>query len=100
MSEYIYVIRPARIEMVSQGPNESELATLGRHGQYLDDLVAAGRIHLYGRSQNNDEQTFGIVVFDAANDEEAQQTLAADPAVAEGVMTGTVYPYSISYIRK
>jgi uncharacterized protein YciI len=46
------------------------------------------------------DQTFGLVIFEAASEEAAQAFMRADPAVAAGVMTASLHPYSIALQRK
>jgi uncharacterized protein YciI len=99
VSQYVYVVRPARAEMVTQGPTEQEMAVLGRHLQYLNDLAASGRVLIFGRTQNNDASTFGIVVFEAESPAEAEKTMNGDPAVAAGIMKAELFPYQAMYVR-
>jgi len=39
---------------------------------------------LMGRTQNNDESTFGIAIFEAEDESAARKIMEADPAVAGG----------------
>ena len=59
-------------------------------------LAAEGRALLFGRTQANDETTFGIVVFQAEDDARADATMASDPAVQGGVMTATLHPFRVA----
>ena len=54
---------------------------------------------LMGRTQNNDENTFGICIFEAEDEAAARRIMENDPAVLGGVMTATLYPYKIALMR-
>lgn len=97
LSEYLYVVRPTRPEMVTQGPTEKELAVLKDHGAYLKRLTDDGTVVIAGRTQ--EAETFGIVVYRAASEEAARAIMNADPAVAAGVMKATFHPYKIAFQR-
>ena len=97
--QYIYVLRPARAELVTTGPTERELPHLRGHVAYMQQLTQDGKLLLAGRSQNNDADTFGIAIFVASSDEEAAAIMNNDPAVKNGVMTAKVYPYEIAFGR-
>ena len=51
-----------------------------------------------GRTLNNDETAFGIVVFRAPSEAEALETMQSDPAVAAGVMRAELFPYRIALL--
>jgi uncharacterized protein YciI len=98
--QFLYFVRPTRLAMLTEGPTEEEMAALMGHVAYFDRLVAEGQVIVYGRTQNNDEKTMGIAIFEANDAAEAQQLLEADPAVAQGVFAGEVLPYKIAGMRK
>lgn len=55
---------------------------------------------LVGRTQNNDESTIGIAIFEAVDESAARTLMQNDPAVAEGVMTAELFPYQVALMRK
>jgi uncharacterized protein YciI len=97
--QYLYFVRPTRLAMLTEGPTPEEMSALIGHGEYFDRLVAEGQVILYGRTQNNDEKTIGLAIFEANDAAEAQQLLESDPAVLHGVFTGEVLPYKIAGMR-
>jgi len=99
MQQWIYVLKPTRLEMLTEGSTPEEDAIVSRHFAYFQDLTAKGVMILMGRTQNNDESTFGIAIFEAENEEAARTIMANDPAVAGGVMRATLYPYKIALMR-
>jgi uncharacterized protein len=96
MPEFLYVLRPTRLEMVTEGPTEREAASVAAHFAYLQDLTGQGVMRLVGRTQNNDERTIGIAVFRAADEAEARAIMQGDPAVRDGVMSAELFPFRIA----
>jgi uncharacterized protein YciI len=81
-------------------PTDLEEVIVEEHSDYLFSLAEKGLIILYGRTQNNDESTFGIVVFLAESEQAARQIMEDDPAVAHGVMRGRLFPYRVADLGK
>jgi len=48
-----------------------------------------------GRTMESGEKTFGLVIFEAANEAAAKTFAESDPAVAAGVMTVDVHPFAL-----
>ena len=100
MNQFLYFLKPTRLGMVTDGPTPEEEETVSRHFAYLSDLTERGVMILVGRTQNSDESTFGIAIFEAENESAARTIMENDPAVAGGVMSATLYPYKVALIRK
>jgi len=86
--------------MVTKGSTPEEAETISRHFAYLSDLTDKGVIILVGRTQNKDESTIGLVIFEAEDESAARKIMENDPAVAGGVMRATLYPYKVALMRK
>ena len=86
--------------MLTQGPTQLEKDVITRHFSYLSDLTEKGVMILVGRTQNNDEQTLGIAIFEAIDESAARTLMENDPAVAEGVMLAELFPYQVALMRK
>jgi uncharacterized protein len=99
MKQWIYVLKVTRLEMLTEGATPEEDRIVGQHFAYLQDLTEGGVVILMGRTQNNDETTFGIVIFEAEDEPTARSVMQSDPAVRNGVMTATLYPYRIALMR-
>jgi uncharacterized protein YciI len=97
--QWLYYLVPARLGMVTGEATAEEIETVSRHFAYLKDLTEKGVMVLMGRTQNNDESTFGIAIFEAEDESAAQKIMENDPAVMGGVMTATLYPYKIALMR-
>jgi uncharacterized protein YciI len=99
MNQFLYLLKPTRISMLTIGPTPEERETIARHFAYLEDLTEKGVMILMGRTQNNDESTFGIAIFEAEDESAAKKIMENDPAVVGGVMRATLYPYKIALMR-
>lgn len=99
MSEWLYYLKPSRLEMLTEGSTPEEDEIVSRHFDYLKDLTEKGVMILMGRTQNNDESTFGIAIFEAEDEAAARKIMENDPTVAGGVMTATLYPYRVVLMR-
>ncbi|MCI0551730.1 MAG: YciI family protein [Anaerolineae bacterium] len=86
--------------MLTDGGTPEEVETVSCHFAYFVDLTEKGVMILMGRTQNNDESTFGIAVFEAEDESAARTIMENDPAVAGGVMRATLYPYKVALMRK
>lgn len=99
MQQWLYQIKPSRLEMVTEGPTPEEAEVISRHFAHLQELTRKGVMILMGRTQNNDESTFGICIFEAKDESAARAIMESDPAVGAGVMRAVLYPYKIALMR-
>lgn len=97
MSVWLYRLRPVRPELLT-APSEAEIAAVGAHFAHLQRLTAAGVVLLAGRTTDLDPEGMGIVIFRAADEAEARQRMAADPAVIQGAMTAKLFPYRVALV--
>ncbi len=100
MSQYLYLLRTTRLEMLTDGGTADEVRIVGDHFNYLKAQIEAGVAILLGRTQTDDERTFGIVIFNADDEDSARVIMENDPAVKHGVMTAELFPYRIALIRE
>jgi len=92
MPEYLYLIHPFRHGFF-ESPTGEEQAILDEHFDYLKAGADAGTVLLAGPCTDD---TFGLVVFRAENDELAQAFMFADPSVKKNVMVAELHPLHIS----
>jgi uncharacterized protein YciI len=97
--QYIYVLKVTRLEQLTEGPTEREQAVVAEHFAHLKKLTEEGVAILVGRTQNTDASTSGIVVFQAESEEAARELMESDPAVVNGVMSATLYPFRIALMN-
>lgn len=96
MLEFIYVLKPSRLEMLTDGATLQESEIVSRHFHYLKELTEEKTAVLVGRTQTIESDTFGIVIFRAESEDEARGYMENDPAVVGGVMTAKLYPFYIA----
>lgn len=90
---YASLRRPARADF-PRDMTAAEEATMTRHVAYMETLRASGRLALAGPCRN---AAFGMSLFLAADDADAQRILSEDPAIADGVMSAEVHAYKASF---
>ena len=96
MSEWCYLLQACRPTLMQDATGE-EQASVRRHFRRLVDMLEAGTLVLAGPC--TDGVGPGIVVFEAADEDEARRVMEEDPAVVDGVMTATLHPYRVSLLR-
>ena len=97
---FLVVLRPTRIEMLSEGPTPEEMEAVTGHFAYYSSLVEAGRMLLAGRTQGEAEKTIGIGIFHAVSIEEAEEMMQNDPSIIANVMTADVQPYRVALLSE
>lgn len=95
-AQWLYILRPTRPEMLTAGPTPAEQASVQRHVAYHVDLAARGIDIMVGRTQTTSPDTIGLSVFFADDEAAARAIMLADPTVADGAMTGELFPYRIA----
>ena len=95
MADYIYLIHPLRKEFF-RSPTPLEVQVMEAHFEYLKQSITDGTLVLAGPCL---DETFGVVVVRAENDEKARAFLLADPAVKSNVMTAELHPLKISLME-
>ena len=99
MDQWLYLLKPARLAMLAEGPTPEEAETVSRHFAYLQDLTEKGVMILAGRTLNTDVSSFGICIFEAEDESAARKIMEADPAVVAGVMRAELFPYRIALMK-
>jgi uncharacterized protein len=99
-SQYLYQIRPTRLQMLTDGPTDAEAEIISQHFDYLQRLMQEGVVILAGRTLTTDEQSFGIVIFNATSEEAALALMNNDPAVRHRVMDARLFPYRVALIAE
>ncbi len=92
MPEYLYLIHPFRDGFFEQTTPEEELV-MEEHFLYLKKASEAGIVLLAGPCL---DQTFGIIVFRAEDDETARTFMFNDPSVKKNIMMAELHPMHIS----
>ena len=96
-TQWLYVTRPARPAMLTDGRTEHEQRVLADHVAHVSRLAEEGVIFLIGRTQTTTPDTIGLAMFFADSEEEARAFMNSDPAIAGGMMTGELFPYRVAF---
>lgn len=98
--QFLYKLKLILPLLDEENWTERENKIVGEHFTKLQSLVNKGVVILAGRTLNEDESQFGIVIFEAENEEEAKIIMNSDPAVEKGIMTAELFPYQVALMRK
>ena len=98
--QFVYMLRVAPHLHDEASWSEKDKAATSRHFERLKKATADGKVILAGRTTEQLDKTFGLVVFEADNEKAARAFMEADPAVVAGVMTATLHPYAVALQRK
>jgi uncharacterized protein YciI len=93
---FIYVLRLVNPEPLPKMSPKEE-AIIDEHFEYLKKALAEGKLFLAGRCQNRE---FGIVIFRADFEKQADEFMKNDPAIKKGVMTAELHPFRVALIEK
>ncbi|MBZ2206349.1 YciI family protein [Massilia soli] len=98
--QFVYMLRVAPHLHDDSKWSEKDKAATSRHFERLKKATAEGKVILAGRTTEQLDKTFGLVVFEADNEKAARAFMESDPAVVAGVMTATLHPYAVALQRK
>jgi len=98
--QFIYVLRLVpRLHSDASWTKEDEMA-LSRHFARFKHAIETGELILAGRTREPGDKTFGIAIFEANDETAARKFMESDPAVAAGLMTAELHPFSVALERK
>jgi uncharacterized protein YciI len=95
MPEYIYLIHPFRHEFF-ESPTPQEDAVMDAHYDYLKRAMNEGIVLLAGPCL---DETFGVVVLQAKDEQAARNFMFNDPSVQNNVMIAELHPLKISMMK-
>jgi uncharacterized protein YciI len=94
--QFIYILRVvARLYADANWTAQDEDA-LQRHFVRFQDAIKTGQLILTGRTSEPGDRTFGIAIFQAKDEAAARKFMEEDPAVAGGLMTAELHPFSVA----
>lgn len=98
--QFIYVLRLVpRLHDDSAWTKEDEMA-ISRHLTRFKHAIEKGELILAGRTKEPGAKTFGIAIFEAADEAAARAFMESDPAVVAGLMTAELHPFAVALQRK
>ena len=98
--QFLYQLKliPSLLEETNWTDQENKIVQ--NHFEELQRLQKIGKLILAGRTLDMDSSGFGIVILEVDSEEEARMLMENDPAVKEGIMTATLFPYRVALIRE
>lgn len=79
---------------------QKDEAIVSRHFKHLVDLETNKKLIMAGKTEGLDPNTKGLVFFQAESLEKAQKIMDSDPAIMEGIMTGTLQEFNVALFNK
>jgi uncharacterized protein YciI len=95
VAEWIYFLHAPR-EHFAETMSAREAEVFAEHFAYLESLLAAGVLVLAGPTLG--AINTGLAVLRASDEAAARAIMAADPAVAAGVVTGELRGFRVSLL--
>jgi uncharacterized protein len=99
-NQYIYQLKVVPRLLKEENWKEEDNKIVIEHFERLKVLTEERIVILAGRTLKIDEGGYGLVIFEATNDEEAQKIMENDPAVKKGIMTAQLHSYRVALLRK
>ena len=98
--QFVYVLRVTPKFHDPSSWKEGEQSAVTRHFDRLSKAARTGQVIHAGRTNEPLDKTFGLVIFEAANEAEARAFMEEDPAIQAGVMSGMLHRYSVALLRQ
>ena len=95
--EFAYQLRPAFDQTWMARASPEERTVFEEHGKWLEARYAEGRVLFAGRCYDG---PFGLVILDAADEDEARRLMEQDPSVRKGVQTAELFPFKTFIARE
>lgn len=97
--QWLYVLKLAPRLHDDAAWTKDDERVVGEHFRRLKQLTADGVVILAGRTTEPGDRTFGLVVFEAADESAARAIMEGDPTVKAGVMSATLHRYAVALLR-
>src|SRR6266487_2003679 len=98
--QFIYVLRLVPRLNSDANWTKEDKTVLERHFARFQEATKSGQLILAGRTKEPGDKTFGIAIFEAADEDAARKFMQEDPAVAGGLMTAELHPFVVGLQRK
>ena len=96
MAEWIYFIHAPREDFAAT-MTDDEQAVWAEHFTRLQRLTDEGVMILVGPTLGR--VNTGIAIFEAEDEDAARRIMEEDPAIASGIATGELRPFSVALMR-
>ncbi len=98
--QFIYVLKLVPRLHDDTAWTDADKKTAGAHFAHLTAATKERKVVLAGRTLEPGARTFGLVIFEAADEPAARTFMASDPAVLGNIMTAELHPYQVALMRK
>jgi uncharacterized protein len=98
--QFIYVLRLVPRLHADSAWTKEDNAVLERHFTRFQEAAKSGQLILAGRTAEPGDKTFGIAIFEAADEDAARKFMQEDPAVVGGLMTAELHPFTVALQRR
>jgi uncharacterized protein YciI len=98
--QFIYVLHLVPRLYADSAWTKEDNAVLERHFARFQEATKSGQLILAGRTSEPGDKTFGIAIFEAADEDAARKFMESDPAVVAGLMTAELHPFAVALERK
>ena len=98
--QFIYVLHLAPRLYADASWTDEDRKVLQRHFVRFQEAIKAGKLILAGRTSESGDKTFGIAMFEAKDEAAARKFMEEDPAVAVGLMTAELHPFTVALEHK
>jgi uncharacterized protein YciI len=95
-STFVYMLKAYRHDLINNASPEEE-KIIDMHFEHLKKALHEGILILAGPCLDGE---FGIVIFRAGSEEEANVFMNSDPAVKAGLMSAELHPFRVSLSEK
>ena len=94
--QFIYVLHLVPRLYAAASWTDEDRKVLQRHFVRFQEAIKAGKLILAGRTSESGDKTFGIAIFEAKDEAAARKFMEEDPAVAGGLMTAELHPFTVA----
>jgi len=98
--QFIYVLHLVPRLYADASWTDEDKKVLQRHFVRFQEAIKAGKLILAGRTSESGDKTFGIAIFEAKDEAAARKFMEEDPAVAVGLMTAELHPFTVALEHK
>lgn len=96
--QYVIVLRLNPKYQDEKNWTEADNQALGRHFAKLQQLQKEGKLILAGRTLV--KESMGVVILEAASEDEARRVMQADDAVNAGIMSAELLPFQTALMKE
>ena len=98
--QFIYVLHLVPRLYADASWTDEDKKVLQRHFVRFQEAIKAAKLILAGRTSESGDKTFGIAIFEAKDEAAARKFMEEDPAVAGGLMTAELHPFTVALEHK